>query len=545
MRLGIDFGTTRVVVAAVDRGNYPVAVFECADGASRDWFPSLMAVRGTERRYGWDAWMAQQEPGWTVVRSLKRILAQAGLETRVQVAEQTLPLRTILEELTRTLKRDLAQRSNLNLSSSEPLEIMLGVPANANSNQRFLTAEGFRLGGFQVLGMLNEPSAASIEFGHRQRISESSRKTGCVLIYDLGGGTFDASLVEMDERTHTVLASEGIYSLGGDDFDEMLAELALDAAGTLPAARDSLTQAQHFRLHEECRLQKEGLHPNSRRIILDLAAARDEWGEITVPVSDYYERCRPLIAETLDTVADLLAAHGLAPDAAAGDSEATRRLEAVYVTGGGSELPLVARELRERYGRKVRRSAHAHQATAIGLAIQADAQAGYVLKDRFTRFFGVWREAAGGTSAVFDPLFPKGAALPGPWEPPLASDRSYSPVHNIGHFRYLECSRLGDGGWPTGDITVWDEIRFPFDPVLEACPDLAAVEVGHNQNAMGQTINESYSCSAGGSVAVTISNLTSGYSKRYQLARWAPAAEPVTPGRSVRSGKRSPAKSRS
>ncbi len=68
---------------------------------------------------------------------------------------------------------------------------MLGVPANANSNQRFLTVEAFRCAGFSVLGVLNEPSAASIEFGHRQRVA------GRILVYDLGGGTFDVSLVEL------------------------------------------------------------------------------------------------------------------------------------------------------------------------------------------------------------------------------------------------------------------------------------------------------------------------------------------------------------
>ena len=78
---------------------------------------------------------------------------------------------------------------------------MLGVPANANSNQRFLTVEAFRRAGFSVLGLLNEPSAASIEFGHRQKTA------GRIVVYDLGGGTFDVSLVELDARNHTVIAS--------------------------------------------------------------------------------------------------------------------------------------------------------------------------------------------------------------------------------------------------------------------------------------------------------------------------------------------------
>jgi molecular chaperone DnaK (HSP70) len=73
MKLGIDFGTTRVVVAAADRGNYPLVSFETADGAF-DWFPPLVAFKGGERRYGWDAWHAQSDRGWIVIRSLKRLL---------------------------------------------------------------------------------------------------------------------------------------------------------------------------------------------------------------------------------------------------------------------------------------------------------------------------------------------------------------------------------------------------------------------------------------------------------------------------------------
>src|ERR1700758_1599037 len=110
--------------------------------------------------------------------------------------------------LVTALRRGLHDR----FGDNEPLEAMLGVPANANSNQRFLTVDAFRRAGFSVLGLLNEPSAASIEFGHRQKAS------GRILVYDLGGGTFDVSLVELGAGTHTVVAWDGISTLGGDDF---------------------------------------------------------------------------------------------------------------------------------------------------------------------------------------------------------------------------------------------------------------------------------------------------------------------------------------
>ena len=496
VRLGIDFGTTRTVVAAVDRGNYPLLSFESPDGAHVDWFPSLVAVRGSERVYGWQAWACQQDEEWTIIRSLKRVLQDAGPNTILELADQQVPLIQVLREMAGALRALLPQ---------EKLEVMLGVPANANTNQRFLTVEAFRSAGCEVVGLLNEPSAASIEFGHKNKIS------GVILVYDLGGGTFDASLVEVGEKTHRPLASEGISTLGGDDFDEVLAELA-----TSSEERHGLSQAEHFRLLEECRVRKEALNPNTRRIVVDLDNVRDGWGTVSVPVADYYERCRPLVDETLHVVEDLL------------ESQGGKDIEALYVTGGGSELPIVSRVLRETFGKRVRRSVHARSATALGLAIQADAQAGYILREKFTRFFGVWREGDAGRRIVFDPLFQRGVALPGPGERALEIRRGYTPVHNIGHFRYLECTHLDPEGQPCGDVTLWDTIQFPFDPTLT---DLDGAEVALSPAAQSHEIEEIYSIDASGTVTITIANLTAGYERVYRLGRWASKDAPVAPAK--------------
>jgi molecular chaperone DnaK (HSP70) len=385
MKLGIDFGTTRIVVAAVDRGNYPIISFDGPDDTTAEWVPPLVAVNGKERRYGWDAWPLQQEPGWTTVRSLKRYLEDSGPETLLEIAGEQIPLQTMLVEMMASLKAHLLERSSLPADKDEALEVMLGVPANANSNQRFLTVEAFRHAGFSVLGLLNEPSAASLEYGHGNRSSD-----GYILVYG---------------------------------------------------------------------------------------------------------------------------------------------------TGGGSELPLVSRVLKEQFGRKVRRSAYTRSATAIGLAIQADASAGYVLREMFTRNFGVWREGQGGRNVVFDQLFPRGSRLPGHGEPPLVNSRRYFPVHNVGHFRYLECSQLRPDGQPAGDITVWDEIRFPFDPALKKSTDLTNVPVTHSSTAEKQEVEEKFSCDSTGAVTVTIGNITSHYSRDYRLGRWSSKAATVIPGKRKRAAK--------
>jgi molecular chaperone DnaK (HSP70) len=518
VKLGIDFGTTRIVVAAVDRGNYPLVNFETADNQERDWFPPLVAVHGETRVYGWEAWAMQGQTGWTVSRSLKSALRTAGPETQLEIAGQSLPITMLLTELMRALREQICEHSTLS-GRSGPVEVMLGVPANSHSNQRFLTTEAARAAGFEVIGLLNEPSAAAVEFAHRGRADQKIRVEGRLMVYDLGGGTFDASLIELGDDAHSIIASDGIPTIGGDDFDQILADLALSASKITPAARESLSDAEWFTLLEECREKKEALNPNTRKIVIDLERVRQDWREVSIPANVFYERCRPLIEETRDVVNRLLAEHSETP------------VDTLYVTGGGSELPPVARILREEFGRRVRRSAYMRSATAIGLAIRADNQSGFRLRDQFMRNFGLWRETEQGRSVSFDLIFPRGTTLPGPKQPPLRQVRSYHPAHNIGHFRYLECARLSSDGRPVGEITDWDDIRFPFDPSLHVETDLKSVPVVRTSATNDFVIEESYCCDGSGNLTVEIANKSTDYKKTFRLGRWSAKPTKSSAGR--------------
>jgi len=507
VRIGLDFGTTRVVVAAADRGNYPLVNFEAPDGRARDWFPTLLALSGDKRAYGWDAAEQQGKPGWTTVRSLKRSLKNAGPGSTVDIAGQRLNLFLLMTEMMVALRRDLMDKSTLGVSKYDRLQVMLGVPANANSNQRFLTQEAARTAGFEVLGLLNEPSAAAVEFACRNT-SDRKKMNGGLLVYDLGGGTFDVSLVALGEAERSVIASDGIPDLGGDDFDEILALLSLAGAGKPEATEDSLSAAEWYLLFDECREKKESLNPNSRKITVDLGRVRKDWGEISIGVDAFYERCRPLVEATRRMAEGLLAAH---PDHA---------VDTLYLTGGGSELPPVARVLRETFGRRVRRSAYMRSATAIGLAIRAEGHEHRPLRDQFTKNFGVWREADDGRNVVFDVIFPRGIKLPSRDEAPLRIVRSYRPVHNIGYFRYLECAQLGANNQPEGEISNWDEVRVAFDPRLRDSTDLNDQPVSRYALPQELLIEEIYSCDANGDVEVRICDKITQQTSDYRLGLW-------------------------
>ena len=222
MRVGIDFGTTHTVVAAVDRGNYPVLSFDGVDA-----WPSIIAANTAgELRFGPDAAAVRHEPGWSVLRSFKRLLNDAGPQTEVNLAGRNHRLADLLTGFLAQLKSDLQRRSNASLAPGETIEAAISVPANASSAQRLLTLDAFVAAGFHVVALLNEPSAASLEYAHRYR-STITAKREYVLIYDLGGGTFDASLLKMTGHENEVVISEGIQRLGGDDFDEAIVDLVL------------------------------------------------------------------------------------------------------------------------------------------------------------------------------------------------------------------------------------------------------------------------------------------------------------------------------
>src|SRR6185436_11695912 len=133
MRLGIDFGTTHTVVALVDRGNYPVVAFEWGDAV-----PSVIAVRDHDGsiRYGQDAALVSGEPGWSFLRSFKRLMGDAGPLTDVAVGPHHFLLSDLLAGYFGQLRDDLVHRSNAGLRAGEVIEAAVSVPANSSNDQR-------------------------------------------------------------------------------------------------------------------------------------------------------------------------------------------------------------------------------------------------------------------------------------------------------------------------------------------------------------------------------------------------------------------------
>ena len=523
MRFGIDFGTTRTGVAVVEAGNYPIVTFQGAEGRALEWYPSVVAVKGNEQRFGIDALECEFRPGWSTLRSFKRLLSRpdAAMTSPIMVGNEMVPLIDLMTGFLRSLRRDLSQRANLPtpLAEDESVEAFVAVPAHAHSTQRLVTLEAFRRAGFDVVGMMNEPSAAGVEFARRHKNAVTKTRAR-IAVYDLGGGTFDASVVDLGREYHEVVTSAGVGQLGGDDFDHVLMTLAIEAAGLDPR---QLSAASKLRLHMHCRAQKEGLNPNSHKILVEIGPHLDQIDRtiaaipsdatVTLWAKDFYAGCQDLVDRTLEVT------HRVVNEAGGADE-----LAAVYVVGGASSLPIVGRALRHEFGRRVRRSPYPAASTAMGLAM-GFAEDGAVVRERLARSFGVFREAQDGTEVTFDPIFDGRAQVPDATDAKTEEIRTYRPVHNIGHFRYVECGWLDERGSPDGDITPFADVLFPFDPALRGrdADELANQPIKRNEGTQ-PLIEERYSVDDRGVIDLTITDVESGYQARHRIQRGQAAA---------------------
>ena len=523
MKLGIDFGTTRTVVACCDRGNYPIVTFEDANENPVDWFPSVVAERRGELRFGFDAVAVANDREWTLLRSFKRLLSgpSSGADLDVPIGESTFAGGDLITRFLTALREAIRTRSNCpRKKNDKELVAVVATPANAHGAQRFVTLDAFRRAGFDVAGLLNEPSAAGFEYAHRYRGTITSKREH-ILVYDLGGGTFDASLVHMAGKSHDAIATAGTNHIGGDDFDSILVAQALELAGI---DEHEVSPGALSRLRDRCRDAKEALNPSSKRIVLDLDEAFGPGPEglasgpreVTVPVAEYFDRCAPLVQKTLDAMAPVL----LRLDARLtkkGD-DPLAELAGLYVVGGASALPVVGRVLREAFGRRVHRSAYPSGAIAIGLAIAGDGAAGFELKDRLSRHFGVFREGHAGREVVFDSIFSRETEVPRGEATAAVHKRVYRAAHNIGRYRFVECASLDASGVPLGDITAYRDVLFPFDAAMRKrdAKELAALPV-RRMSAEGPLIEEEYVVTPHGLVRVTIRDLESGFARAYEV----------------------------
>ena len=473
IRLGIDFGTTRTVVAAQDNGNYPVYTFSC-QGDAKEYIPTLVGVEDGVLRFGWEAARLLSQPGAFILRSMKRLAEQLRPEDPVDLGPGfSLTLLDVVSLFLSHVKQMSLEHGNITTEKADDPEVMVATPANAGIHQRHLTLEGFRRAGFAVLGALDEPWAAAVEFLHRylRDLGPTSSKQ-YVAVYDLGGGTFDTSVVRIADWGREVVAHESVGGLGGDDFDEIILNLALEQVGLAPG---TLLPSDRARLLEECRERKEGLKSNTKKMVVDLGTVFKDQKPVILDTGTVYERCGPLIERSVKTLQSLLERVDRNP-------EKSESLAAVYLVGGSVSFPPVARKLREVYRSKVRFSPLPHASTAMGLSIAGDPRATIKVRESVSCRFGPW--PVGSDDRAPDPVFDKN---PQADTDVLRVTSTYCPVNATLLLTNPECgfpvkerepeeNTAGEGGMALQESEALPPVRLDR---LEECPAETGVDISH------------------------------------------------------------------
>lgn len=360
--VGIDLGTTNSLAATVKSGE-PVVL---ADEAGRKLLPSVVRyLKDGSVETGWDALAHAESDPRNTVYSAKRLLARGRSELKtlpvlpyeIVDAPGGVAIRTVQGdkspvEVSAEILKTLAKRAETQLGG-ELTGAVITVPAYFDDAQRQATKDAARLANLSVLRLLNEPTAAALAYGL------DNGAEGVYLVYDLGGGTFDVSLLKLSRGVFEVLGTGGNAALGGDDFDHAVVDWAVSQLGSV-----ELTAEDRRQLLDRAKAAKEALTDAPETVLkLELSSGTHAF---TLTRAIFDQLTKSLVDETLEAVANVLRDAKLAKD----------QIKGVVLVGGSTRMPCVRREVQAYFGFAPLTGIDPDCVVAVGAAMQANKLAG-------------------------------------------------------------------------------------------------------------------------------------------------------------------------
>ncbi len=353
--IGIDLGTTNSCVAVLEGGE--PKVIPNSEGARTT--PSVVAFKGDEEMVGQIARNQAVTNAKNTISSIKR---KMGTSEKVEANGKKYTPEEISAKILSKLKKDAE-----NYLGEKVTKAVITVPAYFNDAERQATKNAGKIAGLEVERIINEPTAAALAYG-----LDKQDKLQTILVYDLGGGTFDVSILELGDGVFEVKATAGNNRLGGDDFDKRIMDYLVDEfkkANGIDLSKDTMAMQRIKDAAEKAKKDLSGM--TNASISLPFIAQNDEGPvhfETTLSKAKFEDLCRDLFDSTLEPVHKALK-----------DAKLTNKdIDKVILVGGSTRIPYIQELVKKELGQEPNKSVNPDEVVAMGAAIQGGVLTGEV-----------------------------------------------------------------------------------------------------------------------------------------------------------------------